>query len=635
MKITLKGGDVREYDRPMTVREIAFDISEGLGRNMLGAVSDGNILDQRTVIDKDMDLQIVTWDDEEGKSVYWHTSTHMMAQAVKRLYPTAKLAIGPTIKNGFYYDIEFEEPLSEDDLEKIEAEMKKISKEKFEITRFELPRNEALEFVKKENEDYKVEIINDLPEDSVISFYTQGEFTDLCRGPHVNNTKEIKAVKLMKVAGAYWRGDENNKMLTRIYGITFPKKKLLDEYLFKLEEAKKRDHRKLGRELGIFTMFEEGPGFPVFLNNGIVLRDILLDYWMKMHIRDNYVQISTPTMLSKELWLTSGHWLHYKENMYTSEIDKHEFAIKPMNCPGGILAYKQQMVSYRDLPMRVAELGHVHRHEMSGALHGLMRVRSFTQDDAHIYMLPEQIKDEIFGVMNMMEELYTLFGFTYHIELSTRPEDFMGDAADWDFAEEQLKLALEETGKEYIINEGDGAFYGPKIDFHLDDCLDRTWQCGTIQLDFQQPKNFDIDYIASDGTKKRPIMIHRVLFGSIERFIGILIEHYAGAFPTWLAPVQAAVLSISEDFNDYAKEVTDKMLLEGLRVKSDLRNERIGYKIREWAIQKLPYQIIVGKEEMENNTISVRPRGEVKNVTYTLDEFIEKVKAESTVEIRR
>ncbi len=635
MKITLKGGDVREYDRPMTAREIAFDISEGLGRNMLGALSDGNILDQRTVIDRDMNLQIVTWDDEEGKSVYWHTSTHIMAQAVKRLYPTAKLAIGPTIKNGFYYDIEFEEPLSEDDLEKIENEMKKISKEKLEIEKFELPRNEALEFVKKDNEDYKVEIINDLPEDSIISFYSQGEFTDLCRGPHVNNTKEIKAVKLMKVAGAYWRGDENNKMLTRIYGITFPKKKLLDEYLFKLEEAKKRDHRKLGRELGIFTMFDEGPGFPVFLNNGIVLRDILLDYWKKMHIRDNYVQISTPTMLSKELWLTSGHWLHYKENMYTSEIDKHEFAIKPMNCPGGILAYKQQMVSYRDLPMRVAELGHVHRHEMSGALHGLMRVRSFTQDDAHIYMLPEQIKDEIFGVMNMMEELYTLFGFTYHIELSTRPEDFMGDAADWDFAEEQLKLALEETGKEYIINEGDGAFYGPKIDFHLNDCLDRTWQCGTIQLDFQQPKNFDIDYIASDGTKKRPIMIHRVLFGSIERFIGILIEHYAGAFPTWLAPVQAAVLSISEDFNDYAEEVTKKLLLNDIRVKSDLRNERIGYKIREWAIQKLPYQIIVGKEEMENKTISVRPRGEVKNVTYSLDEFIEKVKAESKVEIKR
>ncbi len=631
MKITLKNGDIREYDKPMTVREIAFDISEGLGRNMLGGVSNGVILDQRTIIEEDCELEIVTWEEKEGKSVYWHTSTHMLAQAIKRLYPGVKLAIGPTIENGFFYDFEYERPFREDDFEAIENEMKKIAKEKHDITRFVLPRNEALAYVQNQEEPFKEELVTELPEDSVISFYTQGEFTDLCRGPHVHNTKEIKAIKLMKVSGAYWKGDDKNKVLTRVYGITFPKKKLLDEYLYKLEEAKKRDHRKLGKELGIYTMFEEGPGFPVFLNNGIILRDLIINYWKKLHIRDNYIQILTPTMLSKDLWLTSGHWEHYKANMYTSEIDEMEYAIKPMNCPGGILAYKQQMVSYRDLPMRVAELGLVHRHEMSGALHGLLRVRSFTQDDAHIYMLPEQIKDEIIGVMKMMDEIYTKFDFSYHIELSTRPEDFMGNVEDWDFAEEQLRLALEESNMEYILNEGDGAFYGPKIDFHIRDCLDRTWQCGTIQLDFQQPKNFELEYIAPDGSKQRPIMIHRAMYGSIERFIGNLIENYAGAFPTWLSPIQVAVLSISEDFNEYATFVYDELRKNDIRTKLDIRNERIGYKIREWAVQKLPYQIIVGKEEMENKTISVRPRGQVKNTTFSLDEFINKVKEESVM----
>ncbi len=628
MKVRLQGKDFREFPDGSTVRDIAFAISPKLGKLAVAGIKNGEIVDLMNVPEDGCDLKIATFDDPEGKYAFWHTTSHMLAQAVKRLYPEAKLAIGPPISKGFYYDIDFDRPLREDELPAIEAEMKKIAKEKLELVRMELPREEAIAFVKKQGEPYKVELIEDLPEDAVLSFYTQGEFTDLCAGRHVNNTGAIKAIKLLKVAGAYWRGDENNKMLTRIYGISFPKEKLLKEYLDFLEEAKKRDHRKLGKELGLFTFFDEGPGFPVYLNNGMILREKLLEYWRRLHRRDNYLEISTPTMLSRDLWETSGHWFHYKENMYTSTIDDKEFAIKPMNCPGGALLYKQQIVSYRDLPMRVGEIGNVHRHELSGALHGLLRVRNFTQDDAHIYMTPEQIRDEIYGVMNLVDEVYSRFGFDYYVELSTRPEKSMGSIEDWNFAEESLKSALEAAGREYKINEGDGAFYGPKIDFHLIDCLGREWQCATIQLDFQLPERFELEYIASDGSKKRPIMIHRVVFGSFERFMAILIEHYAGAFPLWLAPVQVSVLPISDEFNDYAEEITQKLKDANYRVVNDLRNERIGYKIREATMQKYPYLIIVGANERDSNTISIRPRGEVKNISMDLEKFMAKMKAE-------
>lgn len=628
MKVKLQGKDLREFPDGSTVRDIAFAISPKLGKVALAGVCDGEILDLMHVPEEGSNLEIATFDEPAGKYVFWHTTSHILAQAVKRLYPEAKLAIGPPVSNGFYYDIDFEKPLTEDELPAIEAEMKNIVKEKLELEKFILPRPEAIEFAKKQNEPYKVELIQDLPEDAVLSFYTQGEFTDLCRGRHVNNTGAIKAVKLLKVAGAYWRGNEKNKMLTRIYGISFPKEKMLQEYLEFLEEAKKRDHRKLGKELNLFTFYDEGPGFPVFLNNGMILKEKLIEYWRRLHRREDYQEIATPTMLSRELWETSGHWFHYKENMYTSIIDEKDYAIKPMNCPGGALAYKQQMVSYRDLPMRVAELGTVHRHELSGALHGLLRVRRFTQDDAHIYMMPEQIRDEIYGVMNLIEEIYSRFGFKYDIELSTRPEKYMGKIEDWDFAEEQLKSALDASGREYRVNEGDGAFYGPKIDFHLIDTLGRDWQCATIQLDFQLPERFELEYISSDGSKQRPIMIHRAIYGSIERFIAILIEHYAGAFPLWLSPVQVSVLPISDEFNEYAENITKELNNRGFRAVKDLRNERIGYKIREATMQKYPYLIIVGASERDSNTISIRPRGEVKNITMTIDEFIAKMKDE-------
>ncbi len=625
MKIGLKG-DIREYSSEMKVIDIAKDISEGFARKVVGGIIDGEFKDLRYVVKEDCDLELVTIDTEEGKAVMWHTSAHILAQAVKRLYPTATLAIGPTIEYGFYYDIDY--PLTDDDLEKIEEEMKKIVKEGYEITRFELPRQEALEYVKKQKEPYKEELINDLPDDSIISFYTQGEFTDLCRGPHLPSTKGIKAIKLLKVAGAYWRGDEKNKMLTRVYGITFMKQKELTEYLDFIKEAKERDHRKLGRELEIFTIYDEGPGFPVYLNNGMIIKEELIKYWRKLHKRAGYLEIQTPTILSRKLWETSGHWYHYKENMYTTKIDEHDFAIKPMNCPGGILAYKQKLVSYRDLPLRVGELGHVHRHELSGALHGLMRVRAFTQDDAHIYMLEEQIKDEIKNVLKLADTVYNKFGFKYEVLLSTRPDDFLGDIETWNFAEKSLKEALEENGLEFTINEGDGAFYGPKIDLVLKDSLNRKWQCGTIQLDFQLPQRFELEYISSTGKKERPIMLHRVLYGSLDRFLGILIEHFKGAFPLWISPVQVKILTINEEINEYAKEVYNKLLDEDIRVDIDLRNERIGYKIREATAMKIPYVLILGHNEKEDETLSIRPRGEVKNIVKNLDEFIKDLKEE-------
>ena len=551
-----------------------------------------------------------------------------MAQAIKRLFPEVKLAIGPSIEDGFYYDIDSDEPITAEDLPKIEAEMKKIVKENLAITRFTKPRAEAIEFFKEKNEPYKVELIEDLPEDSEISFYQQGEFVDLCAGPHLMTTKPVKAFKLTSLAGAYWRGSEKNKMLTRIYGTSYTKKADLEEYITRMEEAKKRDHRKLGKELGLFMMKEEGPGFPFFLPKGMVLKNTLLDYWREIHNKAGYVEISTPIMLSRHLWETSGHWDHYKENMYTTVIDETDFAIKPMNCPGGILVYKSEPRSYRDLPLRMGELGLVHRHEKSGQLHGLMRVRCFTQDDAHIFMTPEQIRDEIKGVARLIDSVYQLFGFKYHVELSTRPEDSMGSDEDWEIATEGLRGALDDLGLDYVVNEGDGAFYGPKIDFHLEDSIGRTWQCGTIQLDFQLPLRFECEYIGADGEKHRPIMIHRVAFGSIERFIGILIEHFAGAFPTWLAPVQVKVLPISEKYMDYANKVMNDLKDAGIRTEIDDRAEKIGYKIREARLQKIPYMLVVGAKEEEEGKVSVRSRFMGDEGAKDLNEFIDSVKEE-------
>ena len=546
MKITLKDGSEKGYERSMSVLDIAKDISEGLARAATCAKIDGDIVDLRTDVSKDCELELLTFDSEDGRGAFWHTTSHIMAQAIKRLYPETKLAIGPSIDNGFYYDLDRETPFVAEDLEKIEAEMKKIVKEALPIERFTKTREEAIAYFKENDEPYKVELVEDLPEGEEISFYKQGEFVDLCAGPHLMSTKAVKAFKLTSLAGAYWRGSEKNKMLCRIYGTAFEKKEDLQAYLTAIEEAKKRDHRKIGRELGLFMMNEAGPGFPFFLPKGMILKNLLLDYWHELHRRNGYQEISTPIMLSRSLWETSGHWDHYKENMYTTVIDETDFAIKPMNCPGGILVYQSEPRSYRDLPLRMGELGLVHRHEKSGQLHGLMRVRCFTQDDAHIFMTPEQIREEIKGVANLIDEVYTLFGFKYHIELSTRPEDSMGSDEDWEIATEGLRGALDDLGLQYVVNEGDGAFYGPKIDFHLEDSIGRTWQCGTIQLDMQLPLRFELEYTGADGEKHRPIMIHRVAFGSIERFIGILIEHFAGAFPLWLSPVQVKILPISE-----------------------------------------------------------------------------------------
>ena len=623
MKVTLKDGSVKEYAQAMSVIDMAKDLSEGLARAACAGEVDGEVVDLRTVVDHDAAVNILTAKDEKGLAALRHTTSHVMAQAVKRLYPNTKLAIGPSIADGFYYDMEFETPLTSDDFEKIEAEMKKIVKEDLKIERFTLPREKAIEFMKEKEEPYKVELIEDLPEGEEISFYQQGEFVDLCAGPHLMSTKEVgKAFKIMSLAGAYWRGDEHNQMLTRLYATAFAKKDELEAYITMMEEAKKRDHRKLGKELGLFMMHEAGPGFPFFLPKGMVLKNTLLDYWREIHRKAGYVEISTPVILNRSLWETSGHWDHYKNNMYTTVIDGEDYAIKPMNCPGGVLVYASEPRSYRDLPLRMGELGLVHRHEKSGQLHGLMRVRCFTQDDAHIFMTPEQIKDEIKGVAGLINEVYSLFGFQYHVELSTRPEDSMGSDEDWEMATDALRSALDELQLPYVVNEGDGAFYGPKIDFHLVDCIGRTWQCGTIQLDFQLPQRFELEYVGADGEKHRPIMIHRVVFGSIERFIGILIEHFAGAFPTWLAPVQVKVLPISDKYMDYAQNVLNKLTEAGIRAEVDTRAEKIGYKIREAQTAKIPYMLVVGQKEEEENTVSVRSRAAGDEGARSLDTFI-------------
>ena len=626
-QVTLKDGVIKSFDAPITVLDIAKSISEGLARNACCGLVDGNVQDLRFVVDKDATVSICTFDDADGKKAFRHTASHIMAQAIKRLFPETKLAIGPSIDDGFYYDFDRETPFTEEELAQIEAEMKKIAKEDLALERFTLPRAEAIAFMKEKEEPYKVELIEDLPEDAEISFYRQGEFTDLCAGPHLMSTKAVKAVKLMSVAGAYWRGSEKNKMLSRIYGTAYPKAADLDAYLEMLEEAKKRDHRKLGKELQLFALMDEGPGFPFFLPKGMVLKNTLLEYWREIHKKAGYVEISTPIILSRQLWENSGHWDHYKDNMYTTVIDDADFAVKPMNCPGGMLVYKLQPHSYRDLPLRAAEIGLVHRHEKSGALHGLMRVRCFNQDDAHIFMTPDQIRSEIKGVVNLIDSVYSLFGFKYHVELSTRPEDSMGSDEDWEIATNGLRGALEDMGMDYVVNEGDGAFYGPKIDFHLEDSLGRTWQCGTIQLDMQMPERFELEYTDKDGQKKRPVMIHRVCFGSIERFIGILIEHFAGQFPTWLSPVQVKVLTISEKSDDYAKKVAEELDAQGIRVETDLRAEKIGYKIREARNERVPYIIVVGEKDQEAGKISLRSR-QGEEGQMDLGDFIGRIKAE-------
>ncbi|HOJ09681.1 MAG TPA: threonine--tRNA ligase [Clostridiales bacterium] len=628
IQVTLKDGSVNEYNKGITIKEVAVSISAGLARVALAGEVDGEVKDLSYKLEKDCRLSLLTFEDEGGKDAYRHTSSHIMAQAVRRLYPDVKLAIGPAIDTGFYYDFDKDKPFSVEELERIEEEMKKIIKEDLPLERFTLPRDEAVKFMEEKGEPYKVELIKDLPEGEEISFYKQGDFTDLCAGPHLPSTGKIKAFKLLSVAGAYWRGSEKNKMLQRIYGTSFPKKSELDEYLFRLEEAKKRDHRKLGRELDLFDIMDEGPGFPFFMPKGMVLRNLLEGYWREEHKKRGYQEIRTPIILNEDLWHRSGHWDHYKENMYFTKIDDGNYAIKPMNCPGGMLVYKRKLHSYRDLPQRMAEMGLVHRHELSGALHGLMRVRCFTQDDAHIFMTPEQIKDEVQGVIELIDDFYKVFGFKYHVELSTRPENSMGSDEDWEMATNALRDAMESIGMKFKINEGDGAFYGPKIDFHLEDSIGRTWQCGTIQLDFQMPERFDLTYIGADGEKHRPVMIHRVVFGSIERFIAILTEHFAGAFPVWLSPVQVKVLPIVDKHYDYARSVQQKLEEIGIRVEIDLRNEKIGYKIREAQLEKVPFMLVIGDKEMENGAVAVRSRKDGDLGAMLLDNFISKITQE-------
>ena len=627
VKIKLRD-DVREYENGITPYQIAESISAGLARVACAAKIDGKGCDLRTPIENDCAVEILTFDDPYGKKAFWHTTSHVLAQAVKRLYPEVKLTIGPAIEEGFYYDFDSDQPFTPDVLEKLEAEMKKIVKENEKIERFTLPREEAIAFMKERNEPYKVELIEDLPEGEVISFYRQGEFVDLCAGPHLMATGTIKAFKLTQCNSAYWRGDAKNKTLQRVYGISYTKKDELEAYLTRIEEAKKRDHRKLGKELGLFALLDEGPGFPFFLPKGMVLRNTLLEYWREVHKRYGYVEISTPMILNRALWERSGHWDHYKENMYTTVIDDTDFAIKPMNCPGGMLVYKLEPHSYRDLPLRVAELGLVHRHELSGALHGLFRVRCFTQDDAHIFMTWDQMKDEIKNVVRLFDEVYSVFGLTYQIEVSTMPEDHIGDVKDWDFATETLEAAVKEMGKDYVINEGDGAFYGPKLDFHLADSLGRTWQCGTIQLDMQLPERFELEYTGADNEKHRPVMIHRVVLGSVERFIGVITEHFAGAFPLWLSPVQVSVIPISNAFNDYAQEVRDRLDAAGIRVEADLRNETMKLKIREAQLQKTPYMLVVGEREQNENAAFVRNRKGENLGAMSVDEVIAKLRRE-------
>lgn len=628
IKVKLMDGSMKEIEDGSNGYSLATSISRKLAKEAVAAKVNGKLVDLSHELKESDQVEIITVDSEEGIEIIRHSTAHVMAQAVKRIYGNVKLAIGPTVKNGFYYDFDLDTPLTHGDIEKIEEEMNKIINEDLKFKRKDVSREEALKLMSEKGEDYKVQLINDLDESENISLYEQGDFTDLCRGPHIPSTKFIKAFKLTSVAGAYWRGSEKNKMLQRIYGVAFATKKELDKYLNMIEEAKKRDHRKLGRELRLFEIMDEGPGFPFFLPKGVVLKNILIDYWRKLHNKAGYVEIETPIMLNKELWIRSGHWDHYKENMYTSMIDDKEFALKPMNCPGGMLVYKSEGHSYRDLPLRVGELGRVHRHEFSGALHGLMRVRAFTQDDAHIFMLPEQIKSEILGVIKLIDEVYGTLGFKYNIELSTRPEDSMGSDEEWTMAESSLKEALDEGGLDYKINEGDGAFYGPKIDFHIEDSLGRSWQCGTIQLDFQLPQRFELEYIGSDGEKHRPIVIHRVIFGSIERFIGILIEHFAGKFPVWLAPVQVKVLPISDNFVEYGSEVIGKLREAGIRCEIDNRSEKIGYKIREARNERVPYMIIVGEQEKTHGNISLRSREGGDEGSTSLEEFIARVQKE-------
>lgn len=628
IKITLKDGSVKEFAAGTTLLDIAKSISQKLGKQALLAVVDGVNKDLSDKLEHDAAVEFVTPDTPEGLHAIRHTAAHVMAQAIQHLFPDVKFAIGPAIANGFYYDLDSEHTFTPEDLQAIEKEMAKIVKRNIPLQRAELPRSEALAMFAAKDEKYKVELINDLPEDAIISTYTQGDFTDLCAGPHCPSTGRVKAFKLQSIAGAYWRGNEKNKMLQRIYGTAFPSKEELDAYLHMLEEAAKRDHRKLGKELDLFAIMDEGPGFPFFLPNGMVIRNELINYWHQVHRRYGYEEIKTPMILSRKLWETSGHWDHYKENMYFTQIDEQDYAIKPMNCPGGMLVYKLHPHSYKELPIRAGELGLVHRHELSGALHGLFRVRCFTQDDAHIFMMPSQIRSEIKNVISLFDEVYATFGLKYHAELSTRPENSMGDDATWELATQGLRDALEDCGLDYVVNEGDGAFYGPKIDFHLTDSIGRTWQCGTIQLDMQLPERFELTYTGEDGLKHRPVMIHRVVYGSIERFIGILIENYAGAFPAWLAPCQVRILPITDKHVEYAKKLADKMFDLGLRVHLDDRNEKLGYKIREAQVQKVPYTLVVGDKEMEEGTVNVRRRGEGDIGAMPQDEFISMLQEE-------
>lgn len=627
MNIRLKDGTVKSVDDNITALDLAKVLSNSLPKKAVVAEVNGKLVDLSHKLQENDEVSILTADDDKALDVIRHSTSHIMAQAIKRLFKDAKCAIGPTIDNGFYYDFDLEHPFVAEDLVKIEKEMNKIIKENVKLERIDVTREEAIKLMTERHEDYKVELIKDLPEGENISLYKQGEYVDLCRGPHIPSTKFVKAFKLMSVAGAYWRGNEKNKMLQRIYGTAFKDKESLDHYIFTIEEAKKRDHRKLGKELKLFTLMDEGPGFPFFLPKGVILKNTLIDYWRKLHNEAGYVEVETPIMLNKKLWETSGHWYHYKENMYTSVIDGEEFALKPMNCPGGMLVYKNELHSYRDLPLRVGELGRVHRHELSGALHGLMRVRAFTQDDAHIFMLPEQIESEIIGVVKLIDKVYSTLGFKYTVELSTRPEDSMGTDEEWNMAEGALKRALEDIKLPYVINEGDGAFYGPKIDFHIQDSLGRDWQCGTIQLDFQLPQRFELEYTGQDGEKHRPIVIHRVIFGSIERFIGILIENFAGKFPTWLAPVQVKVLSVSSKFNEYAEKVVDELKANDIKVEFDNRDEKLGYKIREAKNERVPYIIVVGEKEVNGSTVSIRNRKDEEK-EYVLKDFIDHVKEE-------
>ena len=628
VKIILPDGSAKEYAAGTTLGEAVKQLSNSLAKKVLAANVNGELTDLREELVDGSEVAFLTFEEDGGKHTLRHTASHILAQAVKRLWPEAKLAIGPAIDKGFYYDIDMEHTLTPEDLTKIEKEMSRIVKENLPITKSVMSRQEAIEFFKSKNEDYKVELIEDLPEDAVISCYAQGDFIDLCAGPHVASTGKVKAFKLQSIAGAYWRGDEKNKMLQRIYGTAFEKKEELDAYLHMLEEAAKRDHRKLGKELGLFVIKEEGPGFPFFLPKGMALRNELENFWREVHHDFEYDEIRTPIILNKQLWETSGHWDHYRENMYTTIIDDEEYAIKPMNCPGGILVYQNEMHSYRDLPLRYAELGLVHRHELSGALHGLFRVRAFTQDDAHVFMLPEQMQSELMKVIELFDRIYSQFGLKYHVELSTKPDNAMGDDAIWEAATEALRNAIEAKGIDYVINPGDGAFYGPKLDYHIEDSLGRTWQCGTIQLDMNLPERFNVEYIGEDGQKHRTIMIHRACFGSMERFIGILTEHYAGAFPTWMAPVQVKVLPISEKHVKYANQLAKQMRHDYVRVEVDDRNEKIGYKIRQAQMEKVPYMLVVGDKEMEDNSVNVRKHGGDELGTVPFDEFFNSIKIE-------